>query len=266
MFAKGTLLAFSIIVICATISNAADPTEVAGRIDAVTVYRGQALVTRLVDVPGPAGLREVVVTALPEQVVPGSLFAEADTGVEVRSVRFRTRPVSQDVRQDVQKLDTQIRDTQDAQEANTRAQQLGQERKTYLDKLEQFVAPTASAELTRGVLNAETLKALTVFIFDQRQMLAVDDLKLAKTARDLQDQLNLLQRQMGELTAGASKTVREAVVFANFKPPGGQMRIKYLVNSASWSPSYVVRGSDGKGEKNRPVTMQYNRIHPADER
>lgn len=50
-------------------------------------------------------------------MVPGSLFAEAGDGVEVRSVRFRTRPVAQDVREDVRKLEAQIRD---AQAANTR--------------------------------------------------------------------------------------------------------------------------------------------------
>ena len=36
-----------------------------GKIEAVTVYRGQALVTRLVDVPGPAGLKEIIVGELP---------------------------------------------------------------------------------------------------------------------------------------------------------------------------------------------------------
>jgi hypothetical protein len=36
-------------------------TEPTGKIDAVTVYRGQALITRVVDVPAPAGLREIVI-------------------------------------------------------------------------------------------------------------------------------------------------------------------------------------------------------------
>jgi hypothetical protein len=248
----------AVIALIASAARAADPLQIPGKLDAVTVYRGQALVTRLVDVPGPAGLREVVVTNLPEHIIPGSVFAEAGPTVEVRSVVFRVRPVSQDVREDVRKLDIQTRDVQDAEAANTRAQQLNTERKQYLDKLEQFVAPTASAELTRGVLNADTLKLLTTFLFEQRQMIATEDLKLAKGARDLSDQLTLLHRQMAELTTGASKEVREAVVFANFKQPGGQLHIKYLVDSASWSPSYVARASFGKGEKNRPVNVQYN--------
>jgi hypothetical protein len=249
------LITFSAIVFLVSLAHA-DDVELAGKIDAVTVYRGQALITRLVDVPAPAGLREVVVTGLPEQVVPGSLFAEAGDGVEVRSVRFRTRPVAQDVREDVRKLESQIRDATDAIAADTRDQQLNGERKAFLDRLEQFVAPTASAELTHGVLNAETLKTITTFSFDQRQQLAADDLKQAKTERDDREKLDLLQRQLNDLTAGASKTVREAVVFANLKNAGGQLRIKYLVDSANWSPSYVARAGDGKAT--RPVRVQYN--------
>src|SRR5687768_5473934 len=71
--------------------------EVKGLIDSVTVYRGQALVARVVDVPGPGGLREIVVTDLPIQVLPNSLFAESGDGAQVRSVLFRERAVSQDV-------------------------------------------------------------------------------------------------------------------------------------------------------------------------
>ena len=48
-------------------------------------------------VPGGAGLREVVVSGLPEAVEPGSIYAEAAEGVQIRSVSYRERPVAQDV-------------------------------------------------------------------------------------------------------------------------------------------------------------------------
>ena len=99
----------------------------------------------MLNVPGAAGLREVVVTSLPERVVPGSIYAEpadpAAGGVEIRGVRFRNRPVEQDVREDVRKLDDQIRTVTDAQAANVRQKGLLAERKAYLDHLEQFTAP-----------------------------------------------------------------------------------------------------------------------------
>ena len=53
----------------------------------------------------------------------------------------------------------QIREVQDQIEANQRHVALLAEHKAYLAKLEGFVAPAATVEMSKGVLNAETLKA-----------------------------------------------------------------------------------------------------------
>jgi len=234
--------------------DAGKSVQLPGRLDSVTVYRGQALVARLVDVPAPGGLREVVVTDLPVQVVPSSLFAESVEGAEVRSVLFRERAVSQDVREAVRKFDEQIRAAQDEQAANQRAMQTLAEQKVYMDKLQGFIAPTAQTEMSKGVLNAETLKTLTAFQFEQRASIAAGELKLAKEGRDLGEKLAILQRQREELNGGSGKTVREAVVFANFPANGGKLRVRYLVNGATWSPSYNVRGEAGA----KQATLEYN--------
>src|SRR5262249_38048039 len=155
-----------------------------GVIDAITIYRGQALVTRLIDVPGPAGLKEIVVTDLPDQVLPGSIYAESADSVEIRAVSYRVRPVEKDVRGEVQKLDDQIRDAQDKIAAGERHRKVLDEQKEYLTKLEQFAAPTSAAELSKGVLNAETLEKLTQYQFDQRSRIADDELKLGLQFRD----------------------------------------------------------------------------------
>jgi hypothetical protein len=234
--------------------EAAEPPSTKGKIDEVTVYRGQALVTRLVDVPGPAGLREIVVTDLPERIEPASIYAESADGVEVRSVLYRIRPVERDVRQEVRKLDDAIRAVQDQLQGNAEeAKVLGQQ-SGYMDKLEHFTAPTANAELTKGVLNAETLKSLTSFQFDQRAAIAAKQLKLSFEARDLNDRLNVLNRQREQLTGGSARTIREAVVFVQLKGDGGRLRLRYLVDGATWDPSYNVRTD----AKRQGVTVEYN--------
>src|SRR5205809_199818 len=83
-------------------------TPVKWKLDAVTVYRGQALVTRDVTLPAGAGLSELVVQDLPERILGGSLFAEGSDGVDVRSVRYRERAQPTDVREEARKLDEQI--------------------------------------------------------------------------------------------------------------------------------------------------------------
>src|ERR1043165_9476028 len=180
------------------LSAAADPIQTKGTIDEVTVYRGQALVSRNVPIDAVPGLAEILVTDLPEHVVPASLYAESAAsgkGVEVRSVRYRIRPVLQDVNEEVRKLDEKIRGLDDQIRGAQRRAELLAERKAYLAKLEGFVAPTATVELTKGVLNAETLANLTQMLLTQRQTLAESELKLTLEQRDLTEQRTLAQRE-----------------------------------------------------------------------
>ncbi|MCK4659593.1 MAG: mucoidy inhibitor MuiA family protein [Phycisphaerae bacterium] len=253
---RSVLWIILVVVVCGVSQAwAVERIETPGKVDAVTVYRGQALVTRVIELGGPAGLREVVVTDLPEHVVGGSIHAESANGVEVRSVRYRVRPVKEDVREEVRELDEQIRQVLDLIEANQRHKELVGEQRDYLSKLEEFVAPTANVELTRGVLNAETLMELTGFLFAQRKVLAESELELRLENRDLDGRLELLKRQRHELTGSSSRTAREAVVFVNLlKAHGGRVRVRYLVDRATWSPSYNVRTDADRSD----VVVEYN--------
>jgi len=222
----------------------------AGTIEAVTVYRGQALVTRVVEVAGGTGgggTREIVVTDLPQRIQPASLHAESSGEVQVRSVRFRTRPVSQDVREEVRLIDVKIADFEQKMAVNRRRVELVGENKAYLASLQAFVAPTATAEMTKGVLNADTLEKLTTFMLAQREKLATTELTLGAEAKALAADMELAQREKQKLTAGSSRTAYEAVVLVSKETKGaGTVRLRYLVDNATWTPSYNVRtAADG---------------------
>jgi hypothetical protein len=220
----------------------------------VTVYRGQALVTRVVDLPATAGLAEIVVSELPERLQPGSLFAESADGVEVRSVSYRERPVEKDVRADVQALDDEIRRISDLLTGNTKQQQVLAEQRQYLDKLASFVAPTATAEMTKGVLDAKQIQGLAEYQFAQRKSIAEQELALQKEARGYQESIALNQRKRNDITGSSTKLLREAVVFINQEKPGSKLRLRYLVNGATWMPSYNIRADAEK--KNASVEYQ----------
>ena len=79
-----------------------------GKVSEVTVYRDQALVTRTVEISEEKGPREVVVTGLPERVIPTSLSAEARDGSVIHSVTYRTKAISGETRPEVQEIDEKI--------------------------------------------------------------------------------------------------------------------------------------------------------------
>jgi hypothetical protein len=246
---------FLILALSASSLLAAEPLVTEGQVSAVTVYQGQALVTREIKIDSVDGLLEVVVTGLPESVLPGSLFAEPGGDVQVRSVRYRSRPIEADVRQEVRELDEKIQDVRDKIQAIVEERTVLNERKTYLEKLKEFTAGTSTNELKSGVLNAETLEKISEFMFSERDRISVRELELSKEERTQGEQLNLLQRQRDTIAADSARTVREAVVFINAPNPGAaSLRLSYLVGNASWTPSYNVRANETRDQ----VTVEYN--------
>jgi hypothetical protein len=244
-----------ILALSASSLLAAEPLVTEGRVSAVTVYQGQALVTREINIESVDGLLEVVVTGLPESVLPGSLFAEPEGDVQVRSVRYRSRPIEADVRQEVREFDEQIQDVRDRIQAIVEERTVLNERKSYLDKLKEFTAGTSTNELKSGVLNAETLEKISKFMFEERAQISVRELELSKEDRTQNEQLNLLQRKRDVIAADSARTVREAVVFINAPNSGAaNLRLSYLVSKASWSPSYNLRATENRDQ----VTIEYN--------
>ncbi len=228
-----------------------------GKVRRVTLYRGQALVTREVMIDGAAGSHEIVVSELPGTIVDSSLYAESTNQLEVRAVRFRQRAVGEEPREEVRKLDDEIAAVQSELALNQKKTELTAQRVSYLDQLQGFVAPTANAELTRGVLNAETLKELTQFSFEQRAQIAEEQVKLAQEQVALNEKLQLLQRTRGELTNQAQRTVNEAVLFVEkLEDAPAKVELNYLVSNCGWSPTYTIRAASDRSH----ILVEYNAL------
>lgn len=252
--ACSVLLASAAVGSLASALVAADPAsntlESAGTIDAVTVYRGQALVSRTVQLDGPLGLREVVVPELPEFLIPASLYAESANGVEVRSVSYRVRPLSEDSREEVRTLEESKQAVQDKINAVKARQQYLEWYRQYLDKLETFLSATAQVESGRGVLNANTIAEMTEFIVSQRRVQTEEGQRLVIEQRGLAEELGLIERELQNRTVRSSRTAREAVIFVNVTAANARLRLNYLVDRANWTPSYNLRTAAMPGGAN----------------
>jgi len=223
--------------------------KVAGKIEQVTLFRGQAMVVRVVPVDAPAGPVELVVTALPESIVPDSLYASADAGAEVRAVRYRPKAVADVPREEVKQL------LADMEKAEAELRKLQSDRAlltkqgTYLEKLQGFVAPTAQVEITKGVLNAEQLEKLTTMMFERQKSIEAETFALTEKELAAKKNKDLLQRRLEELTRGRSRTEREAVVFLDKAGAAAtNLRLHYIVSNAAWTPSYNIRAKGGAAD------------------
>ena len=239
------------------ISGLVQAVEVRGQIDAVTLYRGQALVARRVSFQAPAGPVELVVTGLPERTQGDSLYASAGRGLQIRSVQYRTRAVRQAPRQEIRELDERLERLSASMRQNQSEQRTLEVQARYVAGLQQFVAPTAKTELTEGVLDVDVLTKLTGFVFAQTEKLDEAEFELAEARRGLEGELNVLRSRRAKLTAAPMHTEREAVVRIEKEQAGAaEVRLVYVVDRANWSPAYNLRASGDR----KTVALEYNAV------
>ena len=164
-----TLLpAIVLTVIMASCVSAQVPTTT-GTVSKVTVYRGQALVTRNIDIDLPENTSEIIVGQLPERIVPESLYALTSGDIKVLSVRYREKAVMEDTREEVKQLDADI------ENINTQIHQ-ATIRKGHLDnqwamfiKLREFAVDAKNEDINRGLLAFEPISKLADFIQSKGQ-------------------------------------------------------------------------------------------------
>ena len=143
-------------------SLSADVQGVEGKIKEVILYRNQAMIVREIKSNLKKGSNEVVVTNLPSGIIQNSLFAESKSG-EVRATRIKTQELDEDPQSGIRELDEKLEQVGIEISRLNKLLVINGSKMSYLQKQEEFVTTTEKLELSRGVLNAGTLKEITLF-------------------------------------------------------------------------------------------------------
>ncbi len=233
----------------------APPKIAASRITNVTVYPNNALVTREVEVPAGAGTMELVVSPLPERTVNSTLYSEGAEGIRVLTTRFRSRPVKENTREEVRKLEDEIKKLHENARKIQADMAACQQNMALLVKLEDFAAASTKNATEKGKLDSEATIALAKYLMEGRAEKTKEKVGLEQQLANNQEQLGFVQRKLNEISAGSSRTERDAVIVvdkSNAAP--GTVRLNYLVDAAQWRPQYKLRA--GK-TANDPVLLEY---------
>jgi uncharacterized protein (TIGR02231 family) len=255
---KTKVLVLAVVVIALANAPAfADAQTVSGAISKVTVYRGQAMVTRSIDVDLPEGTSELIVTDLPDKIVPESLYATTSGDVKVLSVRFREKAVREDTRDEVKKLDAQIEEVKRKQLHTKKDIENAADLLHKFREMWKLAVDGANVDLNRSVMQSEQIESYTKYLEAKALEWHQKNLELQDTEADLAKELELLTRKRKELDAGHSRTEREAVVFVNNESKKKTaIEISYLVNGANWTPQYNLRANP----KQSNVLIEYNAV------
>ena len=243
-------------IITASAATAEVPTTT-GTIAKVTVYRGQALVTRTISIDLPPGASELIVKDLPAMIVPESIYAQTSDNTKVLSVRYREKAVSQDTRQKVKQLDAQIEDVQhQIKHAESEHKHLDLQWQMF-EKLKDFTIAAAKSDLSRGLLTFEPVESLTGLIETKGLEYYKQRMELEDKIASLKKELELLDRKRKKLVAGQSRTEREAVLFISRSGTKKiAIELSYLVGGANWQQQYNLRAVPNKSN----VLTEYNAV------
>jgi Domain of unknown function (DUF4139)/N-terminal domain of unknown function (DUF4140) len=247
------LVSASVVLCCTTASAQEQPKAAPSRVTAVTVYQGNALVTRLVQVPDGKGLLEIVVTPLPPQTVDSSLYAEGTDGIRVLSSRYRTRAVKEDTRKEVRAKDAEIRTLKLEAERLKNEAQIAEQNLQLLTKLENFTGVTMQNLAEKGMLNSEATLTLAKYVMTTRVEKAAAAVSVQQKLQANAEAAEFANRELTELTSGSARTERDAVIVVDRGGAGGKVRLNYLVTDATWRPQYRFRA----GAENDAIQLEY---------
>lgn len=254
MYRIGLAMAL-IVTFAAAVAQATEVTR--GNVTEVTVYRDQALITRTIEVEGPKGPLGIVVTDLPDKIIPASLSAESKGNSRIHSVTYRTKAITGETRPEVKAIDEKIAELEKQLRELNAYQELLQVKHKIIGKLEEFTASTAKMELQKGVLNFEELRQLTEYGLGKHDEFLQESLKLQEKNEETLKQIDLLKRKRSELAAGYSQTQREALVYLTKDTDQPvTISLRYLVGQVGWYPQYNLRSD----EERSSVSVEYNAI------
>jgi uncharacterized protein (TIGR02231 family) len=254
---QSMLLLLLIALIVSAPAFAANQQETAGKIDAVVVYHGQAMVTRQITIDLPQGSSEVLVTGLPERIIPESIYAESSGDTKVLSVRYRTKAVEADTREEVKKLDAEIEGIKRQQYQAKRDNDIARWFFDHFDALWKLTVDVTNVDLNRSMLDAGVFEKFAAYLETKNKQWHERLVEIEFRSQDLQKQLELLERKRNELAAERTKSQREAILYLNKAGKGkSTVELNYLVNDADWLPQYNLRGDTDKAN----VLIEYNAV------
>lgn len=212
------------VCMCVAAAGAAELVTAEGPITSVIVYRGQALVTRSIQIPSGGGDMELLIENLPEKILPESLYAQSNGSVSVLSVRYREKAVSEDTRQQVLQLKEQIEQTQRKLYLVRRDKELHQWRWFAYDGQWKLNIDAANRDLNMGVLDVEAFKNLLGYL-DQQACAVLKEQVAQETAyMDVEKQLAKLEEDLKKLSEERQKVIRQAMVYIS---GGRELKAKF---------------------------------------
>ncbi len=220
-------------------------------ISEVTVYASSAFVTRSAPVELKTGDTKVTFSDILPEIDEDSIRVKGKGTAEVKILGAQMKreytedaPVAR-----VEQLEAEIQAIGDQNARSENEKRVLAEEKQYLDSIRLFANQKIPEELVTKMPSAQDLEATLVFLDTKLKanFARVQELDIA--VRESQKKLEVLRRELGEISGAGRKLKRSVVVEIEVVKDGSLMLdLSYSVNGASWNAVYDARADFEKSE------------------
>ncbi len=221
------------------------------KISAVTIYSGDALIKRVAQLKIPDGENRVIFSDIIPEIDENSLRVSGEgsasvkiLGASVKKEFLKEEPVDKvkEIQEEIQKLEDQIRRLDDAK------RRLADE-KSFLDSIRFFSKEQLPKDLATKMPAAKELSDMLLFLDSKLKDNYSQVIDSELNIREIRKQIELLRRQLSEISGPTQKMKRSVIVELEALKPGNfNMEISYRVNGAYWYPIYDARVNFAKQE------------------
>ena len=218
-------------------------------VDKVIIFQNQAQVFRSAKVKLSAGSQEIVFSRLSSQVDRNAIQVSGTSDFVILESFYRSNHLTE-----AHKTDELVALEESLKKYHLKDNQLHNEIQSLKDE-EGLLKANQVLGGKNDKLTVVELQQMAQFYRNRIQSINDKIYTLRVAQREVKNEIKLLKKQINELTVSVSRLTGEIVVKVQAEnPASGEIMINYLVNGASWSPTYDARVRS----KNQPFDLYYN--------
>lgn len=221
------------------------------KISAVTIYSGDALIKRVAQVKLPQGENRVIFADLIPEIDENSLrvSAEGSAGVKILGAYIKKEFLKEQPVDKVRAIQAQILRLEDEVRKFNDAKKRLADEKSFLDSIRLFSKEQLPKDLATKMPAIKDLSDMLTFLDSKLKDNYAQVVDSELNIRDLRKQIEVLHRQLAEISAPTQKMKRSIVVELDVLKAGSlNIDISYRVGGAYWYPLYDARVNFDKKE------------------
>ena len=214
------------------------------RVDAVTVYRQSARVTRVARVEVPAGASRVVLEGLPEELDDDSIRVEGKGAARARVFGVSVERVTAQaaVTAEARAVEERLERLQDDDRALEDASRLAQARAKFVESLRSTYSEERAKNLAVRGVSAREWAELAAHVERELADATAAVRKADAARRELARKLAQARAELEKVQAKRARTTKAIGVEVEAERDGAlELAVSYAVGSAGWAPIWDAR-------------------------